>query len=54
MHDTIMRKMTNNNKSYFKRRGSRICLQLAVDMVFVKTNAKLLAARLLASVYVAL
>ena len=29
--------------SYFKRRGSRIRLQLTVDSVFAKTNARLLA-----------
>ena len=43
MLDTIMRKMTNNNNVIFKRRGSRIRLQLAVDRVLVKTNARLLA-----------
>ena len=49
--DTIMRKMTNNKitMSYFKRRGYRIRLQLAVDRVFVKTNT-----RFLSCVYVAL
>ena len=41
--DTIMRKMTNNNNVIFKRRGSCIRLQLAVDRVLVKTNARLLA-----------